>query len=179
MKTAEDARKIVEERGLEYVKVGAFDLDGVLRGKYISRDKFISALSSGFGFCDVVLGWDVNDQTYDNIEFTGWHTGFPDANVRVIPESCRELPFEPGMLFFLGEFVKEAEAICPRAVLRRVIERAEHLGLTAIGAIEYEFFVFEETPHSVREKGYINMKPMTPGSFGVFRAQEFRGFRVS
>ncbi len=176
VKTAEDARKIVEERGLEYVKVGAFDLDGVLRGKYISRDKFISALSSGFGFCDVVLGWDVNDQTYDNIEFTGWHTGFPDANVRILPESCRELPFESGMLFFLGEFVKEAEAICPRAVLRRVIERAEHLGLTAIGAIEYEFFVFEETPHSVREKGYLNMKPMTPGSFGYSALRNSAGY---
>src|SRR5690606_20317469 len=33
-------------------------------------------------------------------------------------------------------------------------------------AFEYEFFVFDETPHSVREKNYQNLKPITPGFFG-------------
>src|SRR5262249_13770117 len=30
----------------------------------------------------------------------------------------------------------------------------------------YEFFIFRETPHTVREKGYRNMTPLTPGMFG-------------
>ena len=34
--TAEDARQIINERGLDYVKVGLFDIDGVLRGKYMA-----------------------------------------------------------------------------------------------------------------------------------------------
>jgi hypothetical protein len=59
--TASQARAIVEERGLLHVKVGVFDNDGVLRGKYIDRDKFFAALEKGLGFCDVVLGWDSND----------------------------------------------------------------------------------------------------------------------
>ncbi len=91
IRTAADARKIVEERGLTHVKVGVFDVDGVLRGKYISKVKFFSALESGFGFCDVVLGWDSNDQLYDNVTFTGWHTAYPDAFVRVLPETCRAI----------------------------------------------------------------------------------------
>ena len=49
VKTAEDARTVVEERGLSHVKVGVFDADGVMRGKYMARDKFFSALSRGFG----------------------------------------------------------------------------------------------------------------------------------
>ncbi|MBM3572944.1 MAG: glutamine synthetase, partial [Alphaproteobacteria bacterium] len=57
VRTVADARKIVEERELTHVKVGVFDMDGVLRGKYMARDKFFSALENGFGFCDVVLGW--------------------------------------------------------------------------------------------------------------------------
>jgi glutamine synthetase len=32
------------------------DIDGILRGKYIHKDKFESAIESGFGFCDVVFG---------------------------------------------------------------------------------------------------------------------------
>ena len=56
------------------------------------------------------------------------------------------------MLFFLAEFAGDAEDICPRGVLRRVIKRAGDLGYDVYSALEYEFFVFEETPHSVRER---------------------------
>ena len=104
VKTAADALKIVEERKISHIKVGLFDMDGVLRGKYMSKAKFTSALEGGFGFCDVVLGWDSNDQLYDNITFTGWHTAFPDAPVRVLPTTCREIPFEEETLLFLAEF---------------------------------------------------------------------------
>src|SRR5688572_22587446 len=104
IKTADDARKLVEKLGLNYVKVGVFDIDGVLRGKYISKDKFFSALDTGFGFCDVVLGWDSDDKLLDNVQFTGWHSAFPDAPVRVLPHTARHLPLENG-LFFLGDFV--------------------------------------------------------------------------
>ena len=54
---AAEARALVESTGARHIKVGVFDMDGVLRGKYMHRDKFLSALEDGFGFCDVVLGW--------------------------------------------------------------------------------------------------------------------------
>lgn len=164
--SADQARKMVEERGLSHVKVGVFDLDGIMRGKYMSRSKFFSALESGFNFCDVVLGWDCNDQLYDNVTHTGWHTGYPDATVRLLPESCRDLMYEEGGLFFLAEFSGASEALCPRAMLRRVIEYCRSLGFEPFSAVEYEFFVFSETPKSAQEKGYRNLEPWTPGNFG-------------
>ncbi len=39
VKTAADAKALVAERELTHVKVGAFDIDGILRGKYLSRSK--------------------------------------------------------------------------------------------------------------------------------------------
>ena len=164
--TPEDARKIVEQRGLTHVKVGLFDIDGVMRGKYMSKDKFLSSLDTGFAFCDVVLGWDSNDQLYDNVSYTGWHTGYPDAPVRIVPSSCRSVPFEGDMLLFIAEFCDGAEALCPRGVLRKVIERARNHGFNVSAAFEYEFFMFNETPDSVREKNYKNLNPITPGYFG-------------
>ncbi len=86
-----------------HVKVGLFDNDGVMRGKYMSREKFFSSLDNGFTFCDVVLGWDFKDNLYDNVTYTGWHTGYPDAPVKVLPDSCRDIPFEENMLLFLVE----------------------------------------------------------------------------
>ena len=166
VKTTADARRIVEERKLSHVKVGVFDIDGIMRGKYMARDKFFGALDKGFGFCDVVLGWDSHDQLYDCVKYTGWHTGYPDAPVRILPHTCRDIPFEPGMLLFLAEFTDEGEAICPRGVLRRVVERARRMGYEVLAGLEYEYFVFDETPDSVRAKHYRDLKPMAPGFFG-------------
>ncbi len=166
VRTNADARALLAERELTHVKVGAFDVDGILRGKYMSRSKFDSALEGGFGFCDVVLGWDSTDQLYDNARYTGWHTGYPDATVRILPESCRPLPWESPVLFFLCEFSGAAEKVCPRAVLRRVLERARGMGLELLAGFEYEFFVFNETPDSVRAKHYRDLKPIAPGNFG-------------
>jgi glutamine synthetase len=166
VKTVEDVRSIIAARKPGHVKAGVFDIDGVMRGKYMSRSKFLSALEKGFGFCDVVLGWDLHDQLYDNVKYTGWHTGYPDAPVRILPDSLREIPFEDNTLFFLGEFADAAEAVCPRGVLRRVIQRGRQMGIEALAGFEYEFFVFEEDAHSIREKQYRNLKPMAPGWFG-------------
>lgn len=171
VRTPEDARRVVEDRNLSHVKVGIFDIDGVLRGKYMSREKFFSALRNGFGFCDVVLGWDVQDQLYDNVRLTGWHTAYPDATVRILADSCRDLPFETGpngtgMLLFLGEFAGDAGTVCPRGVLRRIAAKAQAMGFDVKAGAEYEFFVFEETPHSLRDKKFKGLKPITPGFFG-------------
>ena len=65
------------------VRVAVADIDGILRGKYLHKDKFESAIESGFGFCDVVFGWDCHDVCYDNTTLTGWHKGFPDALARI------------------------------------------------------------------------------------------------
>lgn len=163
--TIADALNLVQERGLDYVKLGLFDIDGVFRGKYVSSDKLRSALEKGFGFCDVVLGWDSNDQLYDNTQVSGWHTGYGDAPVRILPETCRELPGENTVLF-LVEFDGSAGEVCPRNLLRRVCDRAQRLDLSPIGSLEFEFFLFEETPHSAHEKAFRGLKPISPGFFG-------------
>ena len=148
-------------------KVGVFDIDGVFRGKYMNRDKLESALRKGFGFCDVVLGWDSGDQLYDNATVSGWHTGYRDAPVALDLGTVRKIPFEDDTILILGGFsAGDYESVCPRGLLRRVIARAESLGFAPRAALEYEFFLFKETPESVRQKGYRDLEPLTPGMYG-------------
>ena len=95
----EESETLVKElmdRGISRAKIGGFDIDGVLRGKYVALSKLRSALSHGFGFCDVIFGWDVADALYDNVELTGWHTGYPDAHAVIDPTTLRHIPWEPG-----------------------------------------------------------------------------------
>jgi glutamine synthetase len=164
--TAAELVDYLTRRNLDHVKVGVFDVDGVMRGKYLGRDKLISALDHGMGFCNVVLGWDCDDRLYDNVAYTGWRTAYPDAPVRLLPHTTRLMPDEGDMPLVLGEFAGSAEAVCPRGALRRVLDRADSMGFTVKAAAEFEFFLFEETPRSVREKNYQNLRAFTPGNFG-------------
>lgn len=151
------------------VKVAVTDIDGVLRGKYLRKSKFLSAAESGFGFCNVVFGWDVADECYDNAEYTGWHTGYPDALARIDPGTHRDIPWEGDLPFFLADF-EGADGgdleVCPRRLLKRVLRQLEQAGFTARCGMEFEWFNFKETPQSWAQKGYVNPEPLTPGMFG-------------
>ena len=164
------AQKLTQyhEKGVTKVKLGLTDIDGVLRGKYVGLDKFAGLMEKGGGFCDCVFGWDVDDQLYDESRYTGWHTGFPDAQYRLVVASERWLPDE-NCPFFLGEFVAQddgAHPICPRSILNRVLTRLQAHDMCVRSGFEYEFFVFQEDPHTVRDKGYRDLRPLTPGNFG-------------
>ncbi len=166
VKTMADLKTLIEERQLRQIKVGLVDIDGVMCGKYMSRDKFLSSLEGGFGFCDVVFGWDVGDKLYDNTLLTGWGRGYGDAQIRLIPESCRELPLEDNMIFVQGEVVGRLEGLCPRGVLRRVVERARAMGFEPMAGFEYEFLVTDESNAALQDKLYQNPKPLGSGAFG-------------
>ncbi|HEV7913242.1 MAG TPA: glutamine synthetase, partial [Albitalea sp.] len=171
----------VRQSGSGKVKVACSDIDGVLRGKYLHLDKFFGAADSGFGFCDVVFGWDSSDNCYDNTTLTGWHHGFPDANARIDLDTMRRVPWDGDVPFFLGEFVNPdgtPSPICPRQTLKRVLRRAEKLGLQPMCGIEFEWFNFAETPQSWAAKKGVDPQPITPGMFGysLLRANENREF---
>ncbi len=148
------------------VKVALTDIDGVLRGKYISVDKFLSVVNSNIGFCDVVFGWDSNDVAYDNAAFTGWHSGYPDIPARIVLSTFRKIPWENDVPFFLCELIGEPSYVCPRTLLQQVIGKAEGLGYTPYFSQEFEWFNFEETPQSVHDKKFSGLKHLSPGMFG-------------
>lgn len=164
--SAEEVEQFLDETQARFFKVAVVDIDGVLRGKYVSRTKLSSILRKGFGFCDVILGWDSADALYDGGTIAGYHTGYRDAPVAVDGSSLRRLPEEANTVLFLGRFGEPYQGACPRSLLDRVIQLAESHGFFPRGAFEYEFFVFNETPHSVRAKSYNNLVPWTPGMFG-------------
>lgn len=172
---AKQIRKAFEERGIRKVKVGGFDVDGILRGKIVSTDKFWSALDKGFGFCDVIFGWDVADVLYDNGHVTGWHTGYPDAHARIDPSTFRVLRYEPDTACFLADFWGEdgkPHPACPRNLLKAVVARVESAGYQPRAAVELEFFVFRETPDTLEEKGFRGLQPLSPGMFGYSWVRE-------
>jgi glutamine synthetase len=151
------------------VKIAYSDIDGILRGKYISTEKFLTIAQSTTSFCDVIFGWDSNDVAYDNAQYTGWHSGYPDAPARIDLTTFRKIPWENDLPFFLGEIIDTKENpshVCPRQLLKKVLNDATRMGFTPFFSQEFEWFNFAETPQSARDKNYKDLTPLTPGMFG-------------
>jgi glutamine synthetase len=151
------------------VKLAFADIDGVLRGKYVSAEKFLSIAEKGTTFCDVIFGWDAADVLYDKPGVTGWHTGYPDSPASIDLNTFRTIPWENNIPFFLGEMNnKEGQPspVCPRQLIKKVLADANKAGFSPVFAQEFEWFNFEETPASAHEKQFRDLKPITPGMFG-------------
>ncbi|HUR11077.1 MAG TPA: hypothetical protein VM012_06895, partial [Flavitalea sp.] len=180
-KTPAEISKILDACGTEKVKVAITDIDGVLRGKVISYEKFKSVIEKGFGFCDVVFGWDAADTAYDNAQFTGWHTGYPDAQAAIDLNTYRKIPWENDCAFFLADFSDASGnslPVCPRQLLKNVSKQIEGAGYLAFCSQEFEWFNLVDTGSELYEKKFRDLKPLTQGMFGysVLRASQQKGF---
>jgi glutamine synthetase len=166
---ASQLKEAFEQHRIRRVKVGGYDIDGILRGKYIALEKFWGALKEPIGFCDVIFGWDSADVLYDNSTLTGWHTGYPDTRARIDPSTFRVLPWEPDTAAFLVDFVDadgRPHEACPRGLLRQVLERGRRQGYELVIGSEFEFFVFKETAASLHAKSFRDLESLSPGMFG-------------
>lgn len=166
--TSDAVEHLIKNYCFSYVRVAVSDVDGVLRGKMMSVEKFRSSCEGGFGFCDVVFGWDIADAAYDNISYTGWHTGYPDAHVRLDLNTARKIPWMDETLFVLGYFPDAAP--CPRNLLMRVARQAEEMGFLPLFSQEFEWFNFIYTPdwnnRTKYTQGFRIPESLTHGMFG-------------
>jgi glutamine synthetase len=167
--TTKEIIQYVKNHPAGKVKIAIADIDGILRGKYISTEKFLSVVENGMSFCDVIFGWDVQDALYDKESITGWQNGFPDNPALLDLTSFRKIPWENDLPFFLAELVDakgKPSPICPRQLLKSQIAVSKKMGYSPVFAQEFEWYNFAETPQSAQQKEYKNLQPLTPGMFG-------------
>lgn len=119
------------------VKLAGIDVDGQLRGKLVSKKKFLSIAESGFGFCSVIFGWDMHDQTYiKELKVSNKENGYRD--IIAIPDlnSFRRIPWENNVPFFLVSFhdpdTMEPVSACPRGLLRKQLAKLGEKGYEAM-----------------------------------------------
>ncbi|KAL7411214.1 hypothetical protein BDY24DRAFT_397080 [Mrakia frigida] len=154
------------------VKLAGVDADGVLRGKYMSKSKFLSAAKGGFGFCSVIFGWDMHDVTYSKeLLISNKANGYHDLLALIDLSTYRRLPYENNLPLFLVTFfdpdTKESISACPRGLLSRTADKARELGgWECMAGCEYEYFQFKETPKSLEEKKWVGLEALTPGMHG-------------
>lgn len=163
------------------VKLAGIDVDGQLRGKLVSKKKFLSIAETGFGFCSVIFGWDMHDQTYAReLGVSNAENGYRDLLAVPDLSSFRRIPWEDNVPFFLVSFLDpdthEPICACPRGLLRTAMAKLEKKGMGAMAGAEYEFYQFKAPSKSseatTSTAGYLlenppqNLPSLTEGMFG-------------
>jgi glutamine synthetase len=119
------------------VKVAGIDVDGILRGKLMAKQKFLSIATEGFGFCSVIFGWDMHDQTYaQELKISNKENGYRDLIAVPDLSTFRRIPWENNVPFFLISFLdpdtKEPVSACPRGLLKVQLDKVHDAGYGAM-----------------------------------------------
>lgn len=119
------------------VKLAGIDIDGQLRGKLISKKKFLSIAGDGFGFCSVIFGWDMHDQTYfKELKISNKENGYHDLIAIPDLSSFRRIPWENDVPFFLVSFhdpdSMKPLSVCPRGQLKVQLDKLKSRGYGAM-----------------------------------------------
>ena len=154
--------------GCRKIKFAVCDIDGILRSKTIHFDKIKNNINREIGFCDVIFGWDSNDECYSPNDFTGWHTGYPDQTCRLDSDTFRQIPWDQQTPFFLADFSHQVNRFipCPRTLLKKIIRQAADLDYKALFGAEFEWMNFQSFPGGTPEALITNPVPITSGMFG-------------
>lgn len=147
--TYEDLEKELESD--TKVKVAGIDVDGQLRGKLMSKKKFLGIAKEGFGFCSVIFGWDMHDETYfKELKISNKENGYHD--IIAIPDlsTFRRIPWEDNVPFFLVSFydpdTREPICACPRGLLKTQLQKMEAEGISAMAGGSSSFPLYHPSP---------------------------------
>jgi len=160
-------RSLIDEGRVEYVKIGAPDIEGVYRGKRVAARFFLDALTDGFAQCDVLFGWDIAENVLPNLKFSNWQHGFSDIVMKPDLSTFALVPWEENVASCICDLWTEQGApvtISPRTILSTLVERARSLGYEPMAASELEFRFFRENQMTLREKDFgPDLSPLNPG----------------
>ncbi|RMD43130.1 hypothetical protein DV735_g2031, partial [Chaetothyriales sp. CBS 134920] len=158
----------------------------LLRGKLVSKKKFLSVVKDGFGFCSVIFGWDMHDLTYfRELKISNKDNGYRDLVAKIDLASYRRIPWEDNIPFFLVSFhdpdTQKPVFACPRSLLRTALAKVHDAGYGALAGVEYEFYTFRAPkdgsmqtlqPSSATTAPFLQTNPvsalphLTEGMFG-------------
>jgi glutamine synthetase len=132
---ADEVRRIVSERGIEFLFAQFVDMHGKPSAKLVPAHHLDDLLTEGAGFAGFAAG-DIGQAPHD-----------PDMIAMPDPSSLTILPWQPNVARFACNVTVEGEPwpYCPRTILRNALARARTLGYELKMGAELEYFLVRRT----------------------------------
>jgi glutamine synthetase len=139
---------IARERGIRYFLIAFTDLFGVLRSKLVPASAIDAMATEGAGFAGFATWFDMTPADPDML-------AIPD------PSTLIQLPWKPEVGWMAAEPWMSGALVeqAPRAVLRRVVEKAASQGLDMRVGVEPEFFLIQPDGAAISDGADRQPKP--------------------
>lgn len=142
---AADAEQLHSMPECEQIDLLLPDMNGLLRGKRISRDTLEKVYRNGVCLPMSLIATDITGNTVEETGL-GYAIGDEDRICRPIPGSLRPMPWQGRAMQCLLQ-MEDARgglfAANPREILRRMTQRFAERGLTPVVAVELEFYLLD------------------------------------
>lgn len=146
-----------------FLTIAVVDTNGLLRGQKVAASELPGILASGMGMSPAQLALDPTDVFLSMPGVTDGTGDFHDSALTVDPTSRRSIPWDvpSDQGLYLAEFSGDAQAFCPRSVLRKVLDRAAAMDCFPKLGYELEFTLFNETAETLQAKQYDQLRTAT------------------
>ena len=142
----EDAATLAQLQDCEQVDLLLPDMNGLLRGKRITRDTLEKVYRDGVCLPMSLIATDITGNTVEETGL-GYDIGDEDRLCRPVPGSLRPVPWHERPSAQLLLQMEDGQGglfqANPREVLRRVLDGFRELGLTPVVAVELEFYLLD------------------------------------
>ncbi len=157
-------KRLVDEGQIDTVLSVFPDHIGRLMGKRVTGRYFVDhMLEHGMPSCNYLLTVDMEMDPLPGFAYTSWDKGYGDF--RGVPDmgTLRVAPWLDKTALVVCDLVDEETGspvtVSPRQILREQICRAAQDGISIMAASELEFYLYDETYRSAREKRYNELTP--------------------
>ena len=135
------------------------DMYGRLLGKRVTARFFLDHVAEGgTHVCDYLLACDMEMDPVPGYRFASWEAGYGDMRAAPDLSTLRRITWLPGTALVLCDLFTDPSGepveVAPRRLLQQQITRARELGFKVMGGSELEFYVFNETYDTARQKRY-------------------------
>jgi glutamine synthetase len=149
-KAADELRRRIQELNLETVRMSWPDQHGLLRGKFLSRRAFLSALDNGIEITMAPFFFDTANAIVYNPFIAGGGFGMPELsgspNVIMVPDptTFRVLPWAKSTGWCLSDLYFRTGAefpFAPRNIYRRALQKLAEAGYDYVAGLEVEWYL--------------------------------------
>ena len=154
----------LDQHDIEWVKTEGISPDGLIIGKHLHRSKFEKALPLGNAITELVMGYDLGGTPYLawwdewRRDALGDFHQRPDLATLVV---APDRPRTANVLCDTVDLAGNSLPVCPRTLLKRLVNDLSNQGFVVKAAFEIEAMIFANDYRNARESHYRNLTPLS------------------
>lgn len=164
--TFDALKQAVANDEIDTVLVCFSDMQGRLVGKRFYAQFFVESAYDETHGCSYLLADDIDMEPVAGYEAASWDQGYGDFIIKPDLSTIRLAPWLEKTAMVLCDILDHHDhtdlAHSPRAILKKQLKRLEERGYRAYFASELEFYLFDETYKSARDKYWKEMDTSSP-----------------